>query len=796
MILANPQKERKSLKNIISKFIHGYFKEVILKSLNFFNLSLLALYIFSMVINYFEGFYFAVVLIINIIVTTLIQTKLYNAKKILSINDIMLSRIIRDGKEYIINSKDIKQDDIMILEYGNIIPADGHVITGYLVVNESHINGSGSLGFKIPGDVVFKGSIVINGNAKAKALNENLSDKLLAKFNASNKKGSVVNSFVNKLLYITLALSLILFVITIIFASLSSPIVDFSTFAAASKPLMVIFIMVVPFFLLPIITFVYYVSYLRFTKKNIKVNKYEKLDRIEEVDTICFDKTGVLTSDNMVLQEIVTLGEENQTFIKSVVFRLLSSTGDNDPTARALLNVCTSVNNDISKIVIPLSFGNKYSAASFSDGTYIMGSVSEINIINRNHVLNEIEKYKTKGYRVLVLAKGDKQINSRTYKEEVLPLALLILREEFKEEAKSTIRNLVKQGIDIRIISGDNLSTTCLVAKEVGMEHLDKVISLESLSDEQISNIADEYYIFARCNPYQKSLIISALKKKGHKVMMVGDGDNDYLAFMEADYALSVPSSRYEPIMAVDGVLGTKKIDSLLDVKDEGSVLMNNIHKILSFFTAKAIIGSLSILLLLILGFIRNNPNPIAFTFSKLFILEILSLIAGFAFALSKDNKIYKYGLWHGIIRYTVAGSLLGFIGVATIFITYYYGQINSVYTGINTLNTAADMSALYLTVFTALLMFRLATPSKFNRLVPFISVLLITGILLLINYLVTMYTDGFVLFGINFKYLSGVNYLVVGMLVFVTVVLLFVGINVYDSIFGGQKEEEGLNEN
>ena len=87
------------------------------------------------------------------------------------------------------------------------------------------------------------------------------------------------------------------------------------------------------------------------------------------------------------------------------------------------------------KKTIPLSYGNKYSAATFNDGTYIMGSIFDINLVNKNAIVEEVEKYQNKGYRVLVLAKGQKEIDGRTYKERVTPIALLVLREEFKEEA-------------------------------------------------------------------------------------------------------------------------------------------------------------------------------------------------------------------------------------------------------------------------------------------------------------------------------------------------------------------------
>ena len=202
-----------------------------------------------------------------------------------------------------------------------------------------------------------------------------------------------------------------------------------------------------------------------------------------------------------------------------------------------------------------------------------------------------------------------------------------------------TINWFKENGVEIKIISGDNPITVSEVSRRVGVENADRYISLEGLSQQQVIDAADQYTIFGRVSPEQKSILVKALKAKGHKVAMTGDGVNDILALKEADCSIAMASGSEATRHVSNLVLLDSNFSSMPSVVAEGRRVINNIQKSSSLFLMKTIYT----ILLSIFCLIVKTDYP--FTTRQVLLLEILVIgIPSFFLALQPNNeKIKEY---------------------------------------------------------------------------------------------------------------------------------------------------------
>lgn len=160
---------------------------------------------------------------------------------------------------------------------------------------------------------------------------------------------------------------------------------------------------------------------------------------------------------------------------------------------------------------------------------------------NQNAALQkEIAEQASLGNRVLVLAHSDVAIEEERIDKNNTIIALLILSDPIREEAPKTLDYFLSQGVDVKIISGDDPRTVHEIAHKAHLKNYDKYIDVSTLSDEEIFDAVKTYTVFGRVSPMQKKLMIKALKEQGHVTAMIGDGVNDVMALKEADCSISV----------------------------------------------------------------------------------------------------------------------------------------------------------------------------------------------------------------------------------------------------------------
>ena len=219
-----------------------------------------------------------------------------------------------------------------------------------------------------------------------------------------------------------------------------------------------------------------------------------------------------------------------------------------------------------------------------------------------NTYKNTIEKY-AKDYRVIVLAHSEEKLIQNKLPEKLELIGYVLILDKIRKEAKNTLEYFNKQGVDIKIISGDNPITVSKIAKQVGVKNYDKYIDMSTIkSDKEVKEIASQYTIFGRVSPTQKKELVLALQDKGKTVAMTGDGVNDVLALKTADCSIAMANGSDASKNVAQLVLLDSNFASMPKVVAEGRKTINNIERSASLFLVKTIYSTILALMFLFMG--------------------------------------------------------------------------------------------------------------------------------------------------------------------------------------------------
>ena len=316
---------------------------------------------------------------------------------------------------------------------------------------------------------------------------------------------------------------------------------------------------------------------IKLAKKQVLVQELYSIESLAHIDTICLDKTGTITTGKMKVSEVKMYDEAilPKPFNEMMV-AFVNGMEDNNATFKAMKKYFKgdTVYNTIEKI--PFSSERKWSAISFENmGTIVMGAPERLFEKSKVQMPEEMIDLQKRGKRVLGIAYTNKVIHTPEL-PELEVVATIILEDPLRKNAKEMLGYFKKQGVEVKVVSGDNPLTVSNIAKTAGLENYDSYIDLSTIkSDDEIAGIVDKYSIFARVLPHQKSIIVKALQEKGHKVAMTGDGVNDVIALREADCSITLPDATDSAKQVSQIVLLNSDFSVLKDVLMEGRRVVN-----------------------------------------------------------------------------------------------------------------------------------------------------------------------------------------------------------------------------
>ena len=575
--------------------------------------------------------------------------------------------VIRDGERIRVPADETVLDDIAVFAAGQQIYADAIVIGGESHVNEALVTGEADEITKTRGDTLLSGSFVVSGECVAR-LDRVGRDSFVAQLTLEAKKtrGSHVVGMVAALKRLVQVIGIIMIPvgITMVFRKMSQPgsdLVNSIVFTVGAL------VGMVPDGLYLLVSTTLTVSVMRLAQRKTLVQERNCVETLARVDVLCVDKTGTITENQMEVKGSSLLCADRFN-IDDVNMIMADYAGNMPPDNETMVALRASYNappRRRARRIAPFSSATKYSGVSFHDDeSYLLGAPERILLSRYGSYRGEIEKYSAQGFRVLLLALYDGDINARVDENRVLPLALLLLSNRVRAEAPGTFKFFEKQGVKIIVISGDNPVTVSQIAKEAGIAGAERYVDAGQLAtDRQIKRAVDDYVVFGRVTPDQKRKLVRALKAAGHTVAMTGDGVNDVLALKDANCSIAMASGSEVASQVSDIVLLNSDFSAMPAVVMEGRRVINNIERSAALFLTKNIF---SFLVAFVISIVLANQFPLSAARFTLFNMMLIGA-PSFVLAMEPNRSIVKGRFIVNVLVSALPAGLTDFAALTTL---------------------------------------------------------------------------------------------------------------------------------
>ena len=570
-------------------------KQILLKNiLTPFNILNFILGGMVLAVGSFKNMLFLGVIFFNILIGSFQEIRAKRTIDKLSLIAAPKAKVIREGSIQEIPVEEIVLDDVMLLSSGGQICADAILLEGECEVNESLITGESDPVYKKAGDLVLSGSFVVSGSCRAQVEHvgaENYANQITNSAKYVKRPNSEIMFWINRIIK---WLGIALLPIGILLFCKQYFLTD-SGLQDTVVSVVAALVGMIPEGLVLLTSVVLAVSVIRLSSHKTLVQELFCIETLARVDTLCLDKTGTITEGSMQMDELLPLSGTESRYAEDALASLASSLTDSNPTFLAIQAHFSNAPGWHCVETRPFSSARKWSGASYSDmGTFIMGAAEFILKEEAEALRPQIEAYSQTGQRVLLLAHSSQPFREKELPEAITPLALVVLSDKIRPEAPRTLRYFADQGVDLKVISGDNAVTVANIAKKAGLENADRFIDASTLhTDKELAKAASQYSVFGRVTPQQKLALVKALKAQGHTVAMTGDGVNDVLALKEADCSVAMASGSDAARTVSQLVLLDSNFASMPRVVQEGRRSINNLQRSASLFLVKSIFSAI-----------------------------------------------------------------------------------------------------------------------------------------------------------------------------------------------------------
>lgn len=566
-------------------------KQIILENtFTFFNTINFILALFVILVGSYKDVLFMGVILSNAVIGSFQGIRSKRIIDKLSLISAPKAHVLRAGKISDVAVSAIVLDDIMCLNSGNQICADGTVVLGEVEVNESLITGESDPVTKRVGDTLLSGSFIISGQCRAKAERVG-SDNYAAKIAGDAKYLKKPNSQIMKSL--NMIVKIIGFSIIPVGIALFSKqyFIMGDTIKNSVVNTVAALIGMIPEGLVLLTSVVFAVSVIRLSRHKTLVQELFCIETLARVDVLCLDKTGTITEGTMQVDEFIPFEGHSEDEMRESLGALTSCLEDDNPTFNAIKDILGTQSNWKMRLSVPFSSARKWSGAEFEGkGTFVMGAGEFILHGDFEAIREQVELHSKAGKRVLLLVKSDTPFAGKELPANLVKIGLVLISDKIRAEAPRTLRYFADQGVQLKIISGDNAVTVANIAKKAGLENADDYVDATTLeTDEDIARAVEEYSVFGRVTPQQKLKFVKALKEKGHTVAMTGDGVNDVLALKESDCSIAMASGSDAARTVSNLVLLDSNFASMPMVVQEGRRSINNLQRSASLFLGKTV---------------------------------------------------------------------------------------------------------------------------------------------------------------------------------------------------------------
>lgn len=674
------------------------YKQIVRENvLTFFNFLNLALMIMVLLVGSYKNSMFMGIIVINTVIGIIQEVRAKKTLDKLAILTESKAVVLREGKKWSISTEKLVLDDILFLKTGDQVPADARVLEGSIEVNESLLTGESDNLQKNEGDELFSGSFVTSGEACCQVIHvgkDNYASQITSEAKEFKRHNSELRNSLNAILktisVIIVPMGMLLFYKQYYIAG--------NGIRDAVVNMVAAVLGMIPEGLVLLTSVALTLGALALTRKNTLVQELYCIETLARVDTLCLDKTGTITAGTMCVEQVqpyvegmeikapdganvsesesIIKGAEGETKeltelaaseiqgaentglavsgaqpeltlgeIERVMANMMSVLKDKNATADALHKRFSRRTDMPVDHCIPFSSDRKYSGVAFKEeGTYLMGAAQFLFPDENEDLMKQCSAYGKEGLRVLVLAHSPNLNQENELPEGLKPVALFMLTDIIRDNAPETLAFFKDQGVDLKVISGDDPVTVSAIAKKAGLENADKYIDATTITTpEDMERAVAECSVFGRVTPQQKKEMVLALQKQKHTVAMTGDGVNDVLALKEADCSVVMAEGSDAAKNIANVVLMDSNFAAMPEIVNQGRRVVNNIRTAASMFLIKTIF---SVLLCLITIFWGDS-----YPFEPIQMSLISACAVGIpTFLLAQENNFNK--IESGFLRY------------------------------------------------------------------------------------------------------------------------------------------------
>lgn len=625
-------------------------------TITLFNILNITLFILVLTTGYIQNATFITTMIFNTFIAIYQEIKAKRILDSIKINKKDEVTVIRDGKKEVISKEEIVMDDVIFLSSGDSIVTDMMVLkSSSLEVDESIITGEADAIIKRKDDKIMSGSFVTSGSGYAKVISIGKNDYAsnLVKEAAEIKDNSsflqrTINSIFKVITILIIPVGIMLFV--------SQYFLSHQSYSEAVLGAVAGIIGMIPEGLVLLTSIALTAGVVKMASKKVIIQKLHGIEILSCTDVLCLDKTGTITDGTMEVVDVITMDKRINVY--DVISNILTEEANN--ATDIALKKKFGVKSDLNVIDrTPFSSAMKCSITNIDNVNYYLGALEYITDKKVTDYM-ELDDSLEKGYRILTLVRGeDKKV-----------IAFIILKDNVRKSAKDTLKYFKEEGVEIKVISGDNPITVSNILKSLDFEGYDLYIEGKDLpeDEDELIRVANEKKIFGRMKPQDKQRVIRALKKN-NTVSMIGDGVNDILGLKEADCGISLGSGVSAARGVSEVILTDDDFSNLPSIVNEGRRVVNNIERVSSMYLIKTSYSFFLSLIVILIGY-EYPFYPVQLSLISAFCVGIPSFFLAFEPNYNKSEKnflvkVFKNAISNGLV---VALNIFVIIMICNIF--------------------------------------------------------------------------------------------------------------------------------
>ena len=627
----------------------------------YFNLVFGILAILLILVRSWNNMLFVPIVVVNSligIVQELRSRRILNKMRLLQVEK---ARVIREGERLDLPVDQVVEGDVVLFQSGDQIYADAKVLDGSIMVDESQLTGEADEIPKGENQKLMSGSFVISGQAvavleqvgDASYINQLSLSAKKVKGHEESEMVHAVDGLVRMIGMILIPIGLLLF--------LQSYLGNQDSLKVSITSMVGAIIGMIPEGLYLLMTLALVLGATRLALQKVLLNSMKGIETLSRIDVLCLDKTGTITEHRMQVSELLPLALDEKEG-KEILSHYLQASEDRNDTITAIRQYHSVQPTQVWTVQdrLPFSSKKKFGGLQFQQGIYLLGAPDVLLRDDLDAYQEVWQREIERGARVLILGHYQGEQLTEVLEAPVLPLLALVLENPVRSTAPETFAYFQKQGVTIKVISGDHPVTVAAVAQKAGIPDADQVVDASQLKTyEEVVDAARTYTVFGRVSPEQKQILVESLQADGHKVGMTGDGVNDILAMKKADCSIAMNTGHDATKKVAQVVLLDSDFSHMPSIVDEGRRVVNNIQRSASLFLVKNIFS----ILLAILAILFAFTYPIQA--SQMSLISGFTIgIPGFLLALEKNRARIEGDFIETVIEQALPAALTNLISV------------------------------------------------------------------------------------------------------------------------------------